>query len=247
MIESSNPGERRTGCALAIETSCRIGCVALGSGGALLCERYLCQAQRHAQDLLPAIAAVCRENGVAPGDITEVYVSVGPGSFTGLRIGVATARILAMGGGVKLVPVPTLEVIAQNALDAPKPPDRVAVILDAKRGRVYGACFERREDAYVAVTEPAECDPATLLSRLAPTDGVFGEGIDRHREVVEASGLDVLPESLAQPRGSTVLALGFAIAQAGGYVSPRNLVPLYIRPPEAEEKWAQRHGRSAGC
>ena len=130
--------------ALAFETSSAQGCVALGCGPKVLEAARFTKARAHAAEFLPTIDALCRAHDAEPQRIEWVFVSAGPGSFTGLRIGITAARMIALAVGARVVAIPTLEVIAQNALDSPTPPDQVAVILDAKRRRVYSATFARR-------------------------------------------------------------------------------------------------------
>jgi len=228
---------------LAFETSSALGGVALGRGDEVLEARELTGRRRHAVELLPAVDALCKAHAVDPSSVRRIFVSSGPGSFTGLRIGITAARMIGLASGTSLIAVPTLEVIAQNALEAQMPPNRVVVILDAKRGRVYTAAFVRRNDRYVAVTAPVETDPARFLARQGAQGGscaVLGEGVLYHRAVVEASGLEILPEAVYPPRAETVYRLGVSRASVGEFTDRRALVPTYVRPPEAEEKWAQR-------
>lgn len=227
--------------ALAFETSCAIGEVALARGPVVLDQIRFEKPRAHATDFLPAIQTLCRTHQAQPEQIGCVYVSVGPGSFTGLRIGVTAARMMAFAHGASVVAVPTLEIIAQNALAVSDPPEEIAVVLDAKRKRVYAAAFRREKDAYVSTTDPAEVDPLTFLLARSAECHVLGEGVLYHRDAIAASGRAALDESLYPPRASTVAALGYKKAQCGEFTDSRLLVPVYIRPPEAEEKWAQKH------
>ena len=280
--------------ALAIETSGASGSVAIGRGRNLLGAQRFTRPRAHAAEFLPSIETLCREHGIKPAEIAWVFVSAGPGSFTGLRIGITAARTLALAVGARIVALPTLEVIAQNALDLAEPPPRVAVMLDAKRARVYTATFSlvaqhdrnngsrvacpspassgagmcpephggaalghatRRIDRvdapgsdttefkrYVAVDEPREADPATYLAAQGPDCAVMGEGVLYHRAAVSGSGLRVLLEELFPPKVETVYRLGVERAAKGMVVPARDLIPVYIRPPEAEEVWAAKHG-----
>lgn len=227
---------------LAIETSCTMGSVALGCAGRLLAEQPFSGPRQHAVEFLATVDTLCRENRVDLWQIGEVYVSYGPGSFTGLRMGVTAARTIAFAQEVRLVPVPTLEVLAQNAVSLPDPPDRAAVMLDAKRKRVYAATFARHEDRFVEISQPAELEPASFLADLPTDTVVLGEGVAAYRSIVDASGLQVAPDELHAPRASEVYRLGHELARRGVSVARRDLVPLYIRAPEAEERWAARHG-----
>jgi tRNA threonylcarbamoyladenosine biosynthesis protein TsaB len=229
---------------LALETSSALGSVALGYGDSVLEVRELSGPRRHAVEFLPTVAAICDAHTVKPASIRRIYVSSGPGSFTGLRIGVTAARMIGLANAARIVAVPTLEVIAQNALGAATQPERAAVVLDAKRGRVYAACFVREGGRFAPETEPIEADPSRFLADCTAQPGscaVLGEGVLYHREAVEASGLPILPESLYPPRAEIVYRLGVARAAEGSFTDRRNLIPTYVRPPEAEEKWEERH------
>jgi len=232
------------GYGLAFETSGAIGQITLGDAGSTLETRSLSGPRRHAAEFLPTVAALCRDHSVNPSAIRHIYVSAGPGSFTGLRIGITAARMIALATGADIVAVPTLEVVAQNAMDASPPPDYVAVVLDAKRKRVYAAAFRRLDIEYAPTSDPAEVAPADFLARQPRTCAVLGEGVAYHRKAIEASGLVVLPDALHAPRAETVYRLGVQRARRGLADDPRRLIPVYIRPPEAEEKWLLRQTRA---
>ena len=233
---------------LALETSGRVGSVVLGRGDEVLEVAAFSAARRHAVELLPTVQRVCRAHGVRPDGIEEVYVSGGPGSFTGLRVGVSFARTVALEGRVRVVRVPTLDIIAQNALAVEGPPAHLAVVLDAKRGRVYAAAFEldaSAEPAYRRTTDPAEVVPSDFLAAMPPGGAVIGEGINYHRAAVDASELRLLPEEHHQARADAVYRLGRRSAAANRYDDPRTLTPIYVRRPEAEEVYERRHGKHA--
>ncbi len=171
-----------------------------------------------------------------------MYVSAGPGSFTGLRVGMTVARTLARVAGLAVVRVPTLDVIAQNGLDEDERPQHLAVMLDAKRQRVYASEYKLDQDRYRRMTEPAEVSVEVLAASLPPGCAVLGEGIPYHREAVDRTGLRTLPESLNRARAEVVSRLGFERASAGRFDVLADLVPTYVRRPEAEEVWEKRHG-----
>ena len=230
--------------ALAFETSCAVGSVAIGRGAEVLEARTLSRPKAHAVEFLPTIKALCEAYHVEPSSIQRVYVSAGPGSFTGLRIGVTAARMIALGVDARVVAVPTLEVIAQNATEIDPPPRHVAVVLDAKRNRVYTAAFVHQDRAYMPTCAAIEADPLDFLSGQPQNCAILGEGVLYHRAAIEASARRILPEPLYRPRAETVYRLGFDRAERGEFSDRRNLVPTYIRPPEAEEVWErkQRNG-----
>lgn len=229
--------------ALALETSSTRGRIALGRGAGILETCALREPRAHAAELLPAIDALCASHGVRPDAIGHVFVSNGPGSFTGLRIGVTVARMLALATNAVLVAVPTLDVIAQNALADDDPPPDVVVVLDAKRKHVFAAGFELRDGVYHGTSAPTEVDPALYLAGRDRSVGLLGEGIGYHRSAIEQTGLRILAETLWPPRVETVYRIGFERAAAGECTQRDALLPIYIRPPEAEEKWQERKTR----
>ncbi|MFO0973019.1 MAG: tRNA (adenosine(37)-N6)-threonylcarbamoyltransferase complex dimerization subunit type 1 TsaB [Phycisphaerae bacterium] len=230
---------------IAIETSSRRGSVALGAGPRLVAAYEFSADQQHAVELLPTIARACDAAGWERATIGAVLVSIGPGSFTGLRVAVTAARHLALALGARVVAVPSLAVIADNARLARDPPPRVAVILDAKRRQVYAQEFARGADGWSACGEPELVDAAEFLGRCAPGVSVTGEGVGYHRAAVAAAGVAVLDEALHLPRAESVHRLGWALLARGATTPAGALTPQYIRRPEAEELWERRHGAAS--
>lgn len=140
---------------LAVETSSRIGSVALAKGARLLRASTFSASLRHSAEIFPAIACLLDRFNHTPADIAQVHISIGPGSFTGLRIAVAAAKSMHLAGSAQIVTVDSLDTIAANLTDAAvdaaiqdkredRPnPDCVATILDAKRGQFFVAVYER--------------------------------------------------------------------------------------------------------
>src|SRR5688500_6189975 len=157
---------------LAIETSGRVGSDALAREGRVLVEAQFPHGLKHAAEIVPSIDRLCREQGWGPGDIEHVYVSVGPGSFTGLRIGVTLAKTLAFARGVKVVAVPSVRVLVENA---PSEALHVIIVLDAKRDQIFTARFERTGEGWVE-REPAHVESlSAMLSRSPRPVHLIGE------------------------------------------------------------------------
>ncbi len=242
MAESTESETKlREAWAVALETSSMVGSVAIGQGSSLVAARQFRAPRNHGVEFIPTIDDLCKEQGCLPRDLRFVFVSIGPGSFTGLRLGVTVARMLALGSSAALTPVPSMEVIATNALTLANPPNRIAVWLDARRQRVFAVVADLCENEYRLCDEPIEIAPVDFLSQLAADCALMGEGVACHRELVERSGRRVLPESTWQPRAEIVFELGQRRASLGLFTPPRELIPFYIRLPDAEEKWAMRN------
>jgi tRNA threonylcarbamoyladenosine biosynthesis protein TsaB len=237
---------------LAIDTSGRQGSIALALGPTLLATHNLPENNRHAIELMPAIDSLTRAQNWAPTDLDHLYLSIGPGSFTGLRIATAIARALAhaIGPKLKLVAVPSLDVLAHNA---PSTYMYVLPILDAKRNQIFSARYHRQPDGTLhRLTEPALVDPATFLQQtLALAHGapiaLLGEGLDYHRPAltIPNSNITELDRPLWPGRAATVHHLGHLLAQQNHFTPPHTLLPTYIRLPEAEELWQKKHGALA--
>lgn len=227
---------------LLLDSAGRAGCVGLATARGVVAATHLPGEMRHAAELMPAVDDLLRGQGWPAESLTDVFLTIGPGSFTGLRLGVAIARTLAWSVGVRIVAVPTLDVLAMNALTLEPPAEHVAVLLDAKRGQVYAAAFRLEGGWYRAVIDACLEEPAVFLARCPRPLAVLGEGIPAHRQAVHDSAAAVLDPRYWPGQAENVFALGRERLAAGGYTLAGELLPFYIRRPEAEEKWEKRHG-----
>ncbi len=221
---------------LAIETSSSVGSIALCDGAVLRAQRTFSHGLQNAARVLPLIDEVCRERGITAKDITDVAVSIGPGSFTGLRIGVTLAKTLAFATGAKLLAVPTLPVIASNA---PADAQWVMPILDAKRDQVYAGLYRRAGHALDEIEPPQLVHLPDLLARVPRPVVILGEGVKYHQQhligAVEKE-IRIAAEELWWPKAATVAHLALQLREQGAYADPFKLTPLYIRKPEAQER-----------
>ncbi len=222
---------------LALETSGPLGGIALADADRVLDEVRLDEGLRHGRDLVLTARDACHRAGWAPAELDAVALSIGPGSFTGLRIALVVAKVLAWDTGAAIVPVPTLRAMAENA---PKGTERVACILDAKRGGLYASLFRLGGETPVEAFGPLLVDPAALAAHLPEGTLVLGRGLTKAVEALTA--FPHAPEALWDPRPGVVARLGAAAHAAGTRADPLTLEPLYVRRPEAEEIWERRHG-----
>ncbi|MEX0775755.1 MAG: tRNA (adenosine(37)-N6)-threonylcarbamoyltransferase complex dimerization subunit type 1 TsaB [Phycisphaeraceae bacterium] len=224
---------------LAIETSSRVGSVTLGRGDEWLAMRAMPPQERHRVDLMPSIAGLCAAYGAAPADLAQLYLSIGPGSFTGLRIGVATVKMLAMVTGAKVVAVPTLGVVAQNVDPPAMAAAHLAVCLNMKRDTVYAGIFAWRKERWQHEGDPGVMSLGELLQRGPRPLALLGDPLPDGDGITDDQ-VTTLPADLARPHSDAVWRLGRTAAAAGGFTDPLALAPLYAREPEAVELWAMR-------
>ena len=181
----------------------------------------------HATRLLGMAAELLDNAGIGARELDRVAVGTGPGAFTGLRVGVATARALAQSLTAELVAVPSLAALARTG-----PPGRpLLAVIDARRGEVFAAPFGSPQGpqlAPVAVLAPAR------VGELAGEDAVaVGDGAKRYRAEVQAAGIEVPAEEAREHllRGAAICELGLELDPAGDY---QGVVPDYVRRPDAE-------------
>ena len=222
---------------LALETIDRRGSIAAltvqDDHCEVAAERQLPEKERTARTLVSEIDSLVKECDWNLGDLNLVCVATGPGSFTGLRIGVTTAKSLAYGIDAALVGVHSLSTMHEGLAD---PTHRVWTILDAQRQELFAACFQASTDA---VTEhPPETQ---LLSEddwidlLMPGDLVCGPPLKELADRIP-SGVNVADSQLWSPTAASVGRLGYRVFQTHSGTDPMQLVPCYYRKSAAEEK-----------
>jgi tRNA threonylcarbamoyladenosine biosynthesis protein TsaB len=218
---------------LALETTEARGSAAAMADGRLLAELFLHPQQRSAQSLLPAVRALLEQVGWRPADVRLVAVTVGPGSFTGLRVGVTAAKTFAYAVGAEVLGMDTLEAIAAG-LPAEIPSAAVAV--DAQRGDVVAAAFRRDAEGWLRPDGPAALVNAQQwLAGLAAGTAVAGPVLGRLAERVPPH-LTVLDAACWPPRAAQVARLAARDHAAGRRDDLWTLTPRYSRRAAAEEK-----------
>lgn len=221
---------------LILETSGRTGQVALALGEELRGVRRLDQARRHARDLAPATAALLAEQGWRPRDIHAVIVSRGPGSYTGLRVGIMSAKTFAYAIGCALLAVDTF---AALALQAPPSVPRLDVLADAQQDKIYVQSFVHGENGWQPSAELTIRRFADWLATREPNAWVTGPGLEKWASRLPAAARR-LDASLWEPQPASLLRIGLARYLAGERDDPWSLGPLYLRPSAAEEQWQAR-------
>ncbi|MEY3172254.1 MAG: t(6)A37 threonylcarbamoyladenosine biosynthesis protein [Planctomycetota bacterium] len=232
---------------LSVETSTHTGALALFNDERLIAERILESAgRRHAQTLVQEASTLLAEHGCSVAGLQAIAVSVGPGSFTGLRVGVVFARTLAWVTGIPLLAVDTLQAIACQLSPDDIPagePLRMLVISDAQRNEVFVGDYEW--DPAVGIWQRVGDVRIAAVGNLTGSPLIVGPAVTRHREQLEQSGRFRRCLEL-QPRAREVAAVGRCLLRCGQLANVADLEPVYIRPSYAEEKRASGAAGTAG-
>jgi tRNA threonylcarbamoyl adenosine modification protein YeaZ len=216
---------------LAAETSGRQGSVALSQGAQILGQVEFSGPMRHSAEIFPAITALLKQFGKKASEIEQVFISVGPGSFTGLRIAVTIAKTYALSNNSKIVAVDTLDCIAEN-VHSQDISDRLGVILDAKRGQFFVAVYESTPAGWEKVLHDSLMTAEEFLSRFTSTPiALIGEGLVFYKDKFNHPAVRILDEKFWNPSAAGIYRLGLQKAQRGEFADPLTLTPNYIRGP----------------
>jgi tRNA threonylcarbamoyladenosine biosynthesis protein TsaB len=231
---------------LAVETSGRVGSVAIGKGDKLLAHKDFSAPMKHSAEVFTAAEELLSSIDKTGSDVEHVYITHGPGSFTGLRIAVTLAKTMALANSAKIVALRTSDVIAANVAayvnNGAPPPERLATILDAKRAQFFVAVYELEDAAtleYEKIYDDQLIRAADFLDKF--TDGnetisLMGEGLVYYKDKFNAPGVEFLDEQYWWPNASNVHKLGSQKATAGQFDDPLTLEPLYIQRPDVKMK-----------
>ena len=223
---------------LAADTSTALGSVALLQGEELVAETRLQMGRGHSESLLPAVEGLLALKGWTLQDVELICVGLGPGSFTGLRIGVVTMRMLGYALGIEVRGASSLEAICAAWRDE----DGVLVAtLDAFKGEIYAAAFRAGRGSLETLGEEAVLPPESLAERIrqlaeANPVVVLGPGYARYKDRMRSLGSRVLSVPEAMPSASGVARCVLRNAKA-----PEPIVPHYVRKSEAELTWSLKH------
>ncbi|QZY54267.1 tRNA (adenosine(37)-N6)-threonylcarbamoyltransferase complex dimerization subunit type 1 TsaB [Crassaminicella profunda] len=231
---------------LALDTSSIVATVAVMDEGQLIGEYIINHKRTHSQKLMPMIEALLKSCELTMEDIDLVAVAKGPGSFTGLRIGVATAKGLAHAVDIPVVGISTLDALAFNM---PFSEGIICPILDARRSQVYTAVYKWDDECLNSIEEPMAVSVEELVEKLLerPEKVIFlGDGIGANQEyLIEKLGDRAIfpPNSVKMQRASSVAELAMERAQNGEIENYYELVPTYLRKSEAERQYEEKMRR----
>ena len=247
---------------LAVETSSRIGSVAIALNGKILGEKVFSAPLRHSAEIFPAIRELLDQFNLKPSQIEHIYISGGPGSFTGLRIATALAKTMQLAHAAKIVTVDTLDVVAANVINLipentlsasnHKLPaiggKRVAAVIDAKRSQFFIAVYERDTDEkrkaagwaiWKKVLPDSLMTTSQFLDRFAcETKPIWllGDGLLYYKDKFQADGVHFFDEKYWSPRAGKVHLLGWQMALKKQFTDALTLTPNYLRKPDVTVK-----------
>lgn len=232
---------------LAIDTSTMLGGIAILDESLLIAESRLNVKTTHSERLMTEIEHCLKQSGIKISDIDVFAVATGPGSFTGLRIGLSTVKGFSYATGKPIVSVPTLEALAWNFPCSKYP---VCTMLDARKKEVYAALFKWEENNFTRLISERAAKPEEFARdalRVTHNDKFIfaGEGAALYRDkIIEAIGEKAIfasPEKTV-PAPANVAVLGLKKAKAGEFSEPISLIPMYIRKSEAEVTPLRKNG-----
>ncbi len=243
---------------LAIETSSRLGSVALGFGDEIAAETSFSGFMKHSSEVFPSIQGLLDQFKLKPDNIEQLYISNGPGSFTGLRIAVSLAKMMYLANSIKIVAVDSLDAVAFNAIEAIKEShkvkgisdvasgkeiDRVAAILDAKRGQFFVSEYNVvRNDTDLSIVKVMDDSimNAGEFREKTIKDGnsiwLLGDGLLYYKQEFQDENINFLEEKYWSPRASCVYKIGREMAKNNQFSDPMALKPNYLYRPEIKVK-----------
>lgn len=229
---------------LGIESAtAQVGC-ALGGHEGVLASTHSAKGKRHAENLAPAIDFICSQSQIELADVGLVAVDVGPGLFTGLRVGIATAKAIAYGLRVPMIGVSSLDLLAYPVRYTQR---LIVAAIDARRGEIFHAFYRQVPGGVQRVSEPTVGTAEDLASELMAMSGdvlLVGDGARRYRDVFE--GLDKVEHvdvGNLYPSAVSLVQLAHAKALREEFSPIDQIHPVYLRKPDAQINWQTRDGR----
>lgn len=226
---------------LAVETSSTQISAAVGGHEGIRAAFQVNRGQRHAELLVPMIQEVCRAAEVQLSELGALAVGLGPGLFTGLRVGVATAKAMALALSVPMIGVSSLDLVAFPARFTSR---TIVAVMDARRAEVFSAFYRHTPGGLQRLVEPQVSSPEELASELQAYSQdclVVGDGVLRWAEHFEGlRHVEIGDAELAHPSARALVALAHAQALREEFVTPDEIRPTYLRKPDAQANWPQR-------
>ena len=213
---------------LAIETSSELASCALSSGDATVISRDSSGVRTHSQSVLPMVQELLREAGIALPDVDAIAFGAGPGSFTGVRTACGVAQGLAFGAGLPVLPLVTLEAMAESCR-ARSGATEVLAVLDARMGEVYWAQYRYAGGAWQALIEPTLSAPGAVQPQACDGLAACGNGFAAYPDAFAGAGFAAGADASIVPHARDMAVIGARALAAGLGVPPAQAQPLYLR------------------
>jgi tRNA threonylcarbamoyladenosine biosynthesis protein TsaB len=228
---------------LGVETATHQVSVAIGGHEGVLALFEVCRGRRHAETLAPAIEFVCQQAQIELSEISVVAVDIGPGLFTGMRVGLATAKAIAQALRLPMIGISSLDLLAFPLRHSGR---AVAAIIDARKAEVFWALYRPVPGGVQRVGEPMVGSPDDLVADLMASAHELvcvGDGALRYRDqLATIVRCEVADQFLSNPSAAPLVQLAHARALREEWVNPWEVQPLYLRPPDAQINWSMREG-----
>ncbi|MDR4505003.1 MAG: tRNA (adenosine(37)-N6)-threonylcarbamoyltransferase complex dimerization subunit type 1 TsaB [Candidatus Scalindua sp.] len=218
---------------IGIETSGAIGSVCVCDNDTIVGRKEFGRRLGHGKEIVSSLNFLFQETAGTFHDIDLIAVSIGPGSYTGLRVGVTCAKTLAYSLNRPVIGVPTLDVLAENVTSDVK---TFCPVIDARRKSVYACIYVRNDREQKRITDFLLIHPKDLLKILPDHILLFGDGIIPYKDIFAQKSLTVSPDGLGVASAVNVAKLGLKRYEQGERCEIETLEPLYLRKSEAEEK-----------
>lgn len=217
---------------LALDTATPVGSVALCAAEGIVVSRYFDVGLQHSKRLFGEMAAALKAADMNVEEMRAIAVAIGPGSFTGLRIGLSAAKGLCLAAGKDLVPVSTLEALAARLPFARLP---VCTVLDARKREVYAALYDTATGVPVELSPPRAVAPAQLAQERADAATIYtGDGATAYRDLLAGrSTAQFAPLPCARPDAGTIGWLALSKLEKGQIADLDSIEPEYLRSPDA--------------
>ena len=226
---------------LGIESATiQVGC-AIGGHEGVLASTHSAKGKRHAENLTPAIDFICTQAQVELSEIGLVAVDVGPGLFTGMRVGIAAAQAIAFALRVPMIGVSSLDLLAFPVRFSPR---LIISAIDARRGELYYAFYRQVPGVVQRISEHAVGSADDLASELLATGEdalLVGDGAHRYREAFDGlARVEIVDPGNSHPSAASLVQLAHAQALREDYHRIDEIEPIYLRRPDAEINWTTR-------
>ncbi len=229
---------------LGIETSGFVGNLAVCDGNKVVARKSYGKNFSHGKEIISSLESLFNEIKWEASDVDLIAVSTGPGSYTGLRVGVTCAKTLAYGLGKPVIDVPTLDVLVENVKG--RNAKTICPVLDAKRKSVYACVYERSSNENRKTTDFLIISPNCLIDILPESTLIFGDGIAPYREIFRQKNLTIVEDDkLSIADAADIARLGMKRYEEGIRCEINALAPLYLRKSEAEERLKERRLKSS--